>query len=260
MSVETKKPSKGLKETVKGSVNSLLGSVGFELVRRNPYEDYREYIPFHSTIAAAKQAGLSVGDYIDATSNVSGATQETFLYMKDLGVFDIPIKRVCEIGPGTGRYLEKVLQIAKPEYCEIYETAKNWETWLVKEYGVVAQPADGTSLSHTPSNSIDLVQAHKVLPGQPSLVVCRYFEEMARVVRRGGKVVFDIVTEECLDDSTLHDWWKTNAGYQHYPCLVPKQFTIDFFLRRNFSCDGSFIVPMKPGKTEVFVFNNNSNL
>jgi len=44
--------------------------------------------------------------------------------MKKLGVFDGEIERVCEIGPGTGRYLDKVLKLAKPTYCEIYETAK----------------------------------------------------------------------------------------------------------------------------------------
>jgi hypothetical protein len=59
--------------------------------------------------------------------------------------------------------------------------------------------------------------------------MCRYFEEMARVVRSGGKVVFDIVTEECMDDETLKDWRKTGAGYQHYPALMCKRLFVNIY-------------------------------
>jgi hypothetical protein len=227
-----------------------LGLVG----RSSPYTDYRNYIPFQETIAQAKKAGLSVGDYIDTKHNKSGATQETIDQMIDLGVFRNKIERICEIGPGSGRYLEKTLQVCSPAYYEIYETASDWEKWLVLTYNVIAQPTDGKTLSSTPSCSIDLVQAHKVLPGQPSLTICRYFGEMARVVRDGGKVVFDIVTESCLDDATLEKWFISESGYQHYPCLMAKQYAIDFFCKRGFSFDGSFFIPMKPGTTECLVF------
>jgi SAM-dependent methyltransferase len=258
MNTSTQTIRQTVKHQIRDRVKGVFAAFGFDLSRPNPYEDYREYIPFHSTIAAAQQSGLSVCDYMDLTFNLPGATQHTIDQLKDLGVFAHPIQRVCEIGPGTGRYLEKVLHIAQPDYCEIYETAKNWQAWLVQEYGVVAQAADGTSLSPTPSNSIDLVQAHKVLPGQPSLVICRYLEEMARIVRSNGKVIFDIVTEDCMDDHTLIAWQESGYGYQHYPCVFPKQFTIHFFERRGFSFDGSFLVPMKPGFTECFVFTKNS--
>jgi hypothetical protein len=77
---------------------------------------------------------------------------------------------------------------------------------------------------------------------------------MARVARTGGKIVFDIVTEECLDDATLKNWFATGSGYQHYPCLMPKQYTIDFLSRRGCAFVGSFFVPMEPGKTECMVF------
>ncbi len=243
-----------LKELFRKSIDSIVGIARFKLVRYEPYKDYRNYIPFQSTLKAATEAGLSVGDYIDSYTNVKGTTQKTLIHMKELGVFDDRIERFCEIGPGTGRYLEKVIQISQPDYCEIYETAKDWEAWLVQKYNVIAQPADGTSLAKTPSNSIDLIQAHKVLSGQPTLVICSYLGEMTRVVRERGKVVFDVVTEDCMDDETLHKWWASGWGYQHYPCMMPKRFVIDFFKKRNFSLGGSFILPMKPGKTECFVF------
>jgi SAM-dependent methyltransferase len=255
MKLESKRMRQQAKNLITDGLNPLFGLVKLKLVwRTGAFEDYRGYIPFSPTLATAQKAGLSIGDYIDTHFNVTGATQATLDRMKELGVFQGQIDRVCEIGPGSGRYLEKTLKACSPSYCEIYETAIDWEKYLVQTYQVVAHPTDGKSLASTPSASIDLVQAHKVMPGQPSLVMCRYFEEMARVVRTGGKIVFDIVTEECLDDTTLKVWLAAGAGYQHYPCLIPKQFAIDFFQRRGCSCDGSFLVPMEPGKTECFVF------
>ncbi len=244
-----------LKASIGKSINSSLGLLDLKLTRlKQPYTDYRDYIPFEETIAGAQEAGLSVGDYIDAKHNKPGATQDTIDQMTKLGVFEGRVERVCEIGPGSGRYLDKVLKICNPSYCEIYETATDWEQWLVQQYELIARPTDGKSLSQTPSESIDLIQAHKVMPGQPSLVMCRYFEEMARIARTGGKIVFDIVTEECLDDATLKNWLAQGRGYQHYPCLMPKQFAIDLLSRRGCDFVGSFFVPMKPGKTECMVF------
>jgi hypothetical protein len=57
-----------------------------------------------------------------------------------------------------------------------------------------------------------------------------------------------------MDDGTLKDWQKAGAGYQHYPALIGKQFVVDFFARRGCQFNGSFVVPMKPGKTDSMVF------
>jgi hypothetical protein len=246
---------KQLKGIARNSINSVLNVAGLELVGlNNRYTDYKNYIPCQKTVAAAKEKSVSVGDYIDAMSNKPGVTQETIDRMAELGVFKGKIDRICEIGPGSGRYLEKTLKHCTPSHYEIYETAEDWEKWLKKQYNVVSLPTDGKTLAHTPSDSIDLVQAHKVLPGQPSLTICQYFGEMARVVREGGKVVFDIVTEDCFDDATLARWFASGWGYQHYPCMMAKQYAIDFFGKRGFSFEGSFIIPMEPGKTECMVF------
>lgn len=243
-----------LKTFAHQSINSLLDPFGLELIRHTPYTDYRDFIPFEETLLEAKAANLSVGDYIDVRHNYPGATQDSIDQIAALGVFNGKIDRICEIGPGSGRYLEKIVKICSPDYYEIYETASKWEKYLVETYQVVAHPTDGRSLASTPSESIDLVHTHKVMPGQPSLVMCRYFEEMVRVVKTGEKIVFDIVTEECLDDDTLKDWFAAGGGYQHYPCLMPKQFAINFFSKRGCTFVGSFFVPMKPGKTECMVF------
>lgn len=92
-----------LKKQFLGSVNSLLGMAEVELVRVNRWDDPRTFLPFKATLGGAKAAGISVSDYIDAKHNVPGATQATFDQMPALGVFQRPIDRVCEIGPGSGR-------------------------------------------------------------------------------------------------------------------------------------------------------------
>lgn len=195
-----------------------------------------------------------MGDYIDTKHNKSGATQKTIDEMTRLDVFAGEIDRVCEIGPGSGRYLDKVIKITQPSHYEIYETADDWQQWLAGQYDLILRPTDGKSLAHTPSESIDLIQAHKVLSGLPFLYVTRYLMEMARVTRKGGKIVFDIATEACFDDETLNNWLTKDRGYQYYPCIIPKQFAIDFLAKSNCSLVDSFFIPMKPGKTECMVF------
>lgn len=244
-----------LRTLARSAVNSVLHVGGLEVRSlKTPYTDYRDYIPLRETIDGAARAGLSVAEYIDIHHNVPGATRTTVEQMAAHGVFDHPIDVVCEIGPGSGRYLAQTLARCRPTRYEVYETSAEWRDWLTSQYDVIIQPTDGRSLAATSTASVDLVQAHKVLPGQPSLVTCRYLEEMVRIVRPGGKIVFDIVTENCFTDEDLANWHAGGDGYQHYPCLVPRQFTIDFLARRGLTFTGSFLVPMVPGRTECMIF------
>lgn len=231
-------------------VNQVLSLAGVELIRKD--KEFQDYIPLKKTLADAEQAGMPLGDYIDMRFNVPGTTQKTIDKMAELGVFSGKVDRVCEIGPGSGRYLAKVVELCKPGYYEIYETSKDWREWLAQKYGVVSQNTDGASLSSTPSQSLDLVHTHKVLYGNPIITIGRYLLEMARVVKDGGYAVFDLVTEDCLADELLDKW--ISSGVDHAHSMTSKQFAIDFFTRRGFQYLGGFIVPMEPGVTEYFVF------
>jgi SAM-dependent methyltransferase len=245
-----------MKPTVKAralnSVNSLLGATPLELVRRG--KGFKYYLPLQSTVQAAEKAGVPLGDFIDNAYNVPGATQQTIDQMARLGVFSQGLQRVCEIGPGSGRYLDKTLQACQPAYYEIYETATDWRNWLAHKYPVTAHPADGVSLSATPSGSIDLVHSHKVFAGLPFLTTIKYFSEMARVVRPGGAIVFDIVTEECFNGQVTDNWLSSNVDWAN--SMIPRQFAIKFFAARGCSLVGSFLIPMKPGVTEYLIFRS----
>jgi hypothetical protein len=235
------------------SVNRLLSPLHVEFVRTTSgLRDHDQYIPFEETLAGAKAAGLTPGDYIDQKHNIPGATQRAVDEMRSLGVFDGAIQTVCEIGPGSGRYLCKTLEACHPAHYEIYETARPWAEYLVREYKVLFRPTDGRSLAHTPTASVNLVQAHKVFVVTPSITTCSYFLEMIRVTAPGGSLVFDCMTEPCMEPGAIERWMSWGSGY--YPCLFPRGYLLQFFESRGCSLVGTFFEPMKPGKTETFVF------
>src|ERR687895_2849819 len=96
-----------LRAMARDGVNSVLNAVGFELTRRDRGpRPFTEYLDFQQTLAGAERAGRSVGDFIDETYNQPGTTQRTIDNLAALGIFSEPIERVCEIGAGSGRYVE----------------------------------------------------------------------------------------------------------------------------------------------------------
>lgn len=201
---------------------------------------------------------LGTGDvhagFIPFESTMVEATQATIDELVRLGALHAGVAHVCEIGPGSGRYLEKVIHACKPEVYEIYETAPEWRRYLVDSYAVIGHEADGVSLHQSASDSFDLVHAHKVFPGVPFVAACRYFQEMARIAVRGGHVVFDAVTEDCLAPEVLDRWLVAEADDRVYPNVVPRQVLCDLLARLGLALVGSFRVPMKPGETECFAF------
>ncbi|MFI6938023.1 methyltransferase domain-containing protein [Streptomyces sp. NPDC050418] len=230
---------------------------GFDLVRSTDSRGgVDDFIPYEATMRAARAAGLSVGDYIDEVMNgTPGATRSTIDQLRALGVFAAAPGTVLEIGPGSGRYLDLTLKECAPSRYEIYETAGPWAEHLVAEYGVVARPAEGYSLAPTPDASIDLVLAHKVFNTLTFLGSTRYFFEMARVVRPGGRIVFDVMTESCLDPETMRAWaTKGGTGHDSYPAAMPRTACVDLFATLGCVLEAGFRAPMGVASTEVLVF------
>jgi SAM-dependent methyltransferase len=221
---------------------------------------FSEFIAFKETVKSARAAGLSVGDYIDRRHPVGGrsATAFTIDEMANFGVFDARLDRICEIGAGSGRYLEKTVGKAHPTLYEVYETSDEWRDWLIHHYdhhNVVARHCDGRTLGETDTASIALVQAHKLFPGLPFLIAVSYFQEMARVVRDGGWIVFDIMTEGCFSSDHLKEWFAENPWeWSWTPQFISKDFVRKFFADRGISFVGSFQVPLFPAVTECLVF------
>jgi hypothetical protein len=243
-------------------INKCLNPFGIKIVRNgHDWHDTKNFIPCAETIENARRNGCSVGDYIDGIMNkIPGATEATIRGMVNLGVFEKPINTIVEIGPGSGRYLEKTIAHCAPERYEIYETSAPWAAYLKKNYDVIQLPTDGRSLSSTPDNSVDLVQAHKVFSGIPSLPTFGYWKEMSRVCQTGGFVVFDILTEACLKPEILRKWIYSSIENGAYPAAIPKEIALSFFKSEHFDFKGSFFAQMGPGFTEVLVFQKLGNL
>ncbi len=240
-----------IRSLARKKLNFIIRSTGFQLLRPGEQDHIRPYQPLRRTQEAARVAGLSVGDYIDSRFQTPGATQVTIDQLEALGVFDQEIDSVCEIGPGSGRYLEKVMRRCSPDSYEIYEPDEEWCDWLVRTYAVTARESDGRCLRDTASDSVDLVHAHKVFVYLPFVVMCQYFGEMIRVARPGGQIVFDIVSENCMPDATLEKWIASGTSY---PSMLPKDFVAGFFARKHSVLRASFFAPMMPGQSKYLVF------
>lgn len=244
-------------EVVQRQSNRVLRLAGVELVPagRHNWEDQEAFIPFEATMKAAAAAGLSVGDYIDAVMNGSpGATQTTIDTLASTGVFRKKGGVVVEIGPGSGRYLEKVMKACAPSRYEIYETARSWAEYLVRTHGVIWHPTSGYSLESTPTASADLVHAHKVFNSINFMPACCLWTEMARVTRPGAFCVFDIMSERCLDPATVGKWAASGIRAGSFPTATPRAAAVDFFGENGFDLLESFLGPLGPGTTEILVF------
>ena len=249
--------TQGMLSSVKRATNFIIQPLGLEIVRkdRHDWSDTRNFIPFAETLEASRQTGMTIGDYIDTViAGTPGATENTIRNLQSIGVFSHTIETAVEIGPGSGRYLEKVVAVCAPKRYEIYETSAPWASYLAREYKVIVQPTDGRSLAATRNGSCNLVQAYKVFSSIPFLTSLRYWAEMLRVASPGGYIIFDVLTETCLGGDTINQWIESDIDNGSFPASIPRATAIEYFSRGGCDFLESFLVPIGKGYTETFVF------
>ena len=241
-----------VKALVTNGVNRAVRPLGVQVVRGWSADPaIQPFLSAKKTMAAAKRAGLSLCDYIDQYSAEPGATAATVQAMLDLAQIGDRADRVCEIGPGTGRYAEQVIAALQPATYEVYETAADWLPHLRELPHVKLMPADGRTLADTATGSVDLVHAHKVFVYIPLMATVGYLGEMARVTRPGGAVAFDIVTEGCMDEAVTEHWLAEGSTLYS---MMPRQWTVDLLDRHGLDLLGSAFAPLSGGRTELLVF------
>lgn len=234
------------------SLNVALRPLRIQVVAgTSPDPAVRGYVSARKTLAEARRARLPVGTYIDQTFARPGATPEAVRAMIDIADLQ-SCARVCEIGPGSGRYAEEVIKAFHPQAYEIYETARDWLPHLRHLPNVEIRNADGHTLGETADASVDLVHAHKVFVYLDFFATLGYLCEMARVVRPGGIVAFDLVTEPCLNDEIVLGWSRRGTIYRP----VPRDWIVEFLRRRELVLRGSHIepLPVGHGNSELLVF------
>jgi SAM-dependent methyltransferase len=156
------------------------------------------FINAADTEEAASRAALSLNEYLESredTPKKRGRRDRLIAAMEERGLLELAGKTVLEIGPGTGRYTEKILERLPSRY-EIYETAEDWAASLARRFGTtpgfVTQAANGRDLAHTPTASCDLVHAHAVFVYLSFTNLVEYLMEISRVCKIGGHVCFDL--------------------------------------------------------------------
>jgi SAM-dependent methyltransferase len=246
-----------VKDRLQVGVNGALKPFGVQLVRGFSTDPLiSPFLPARQTIKRAAAAGLSVGDYLDSYSAEPGATAETVEVMLTAsGLTEAAeVRKVLEIGPGSGRYTRRVMSALRPRTYDVYETAPDWVRYLRGEFpGLTFLPADGHTLAATGSSTVDLVHAHKLLCYIPYVTAVCYLEEMARVVRPGGTVAFDIITDDCMDTPMTKAWLAEPSRGAIYS-VAPRDWVLDFMAERELELAGSHFVPLSGGRTELLVF------
>jgi SAM-dependent methyltransferase len=239
------------KSVVAKQVNRALQPLNFQIIKGKSADPaVRPYRSARRTMGEARKAGLSVSAWIDQNHAEPGATPALVKAMLSISGLSGKCGRVCEIGPGTGRYAEEVIAALHPDAYEVYETERSWIPVLRKLPNAIIRHCEGRTLSQTPDASIDLVHAQKVFTYLPFFATAGYMAEMARVVRPGGTVAFDVATEDCLDDPTVLTWIERGTIYHPFP----KAWAVDFLQRRGLTLLGTATTPLPPGKSELLVF------
>ncbi len=232
-------------------INRALRPLGVRMVRDRSIDPaIRPTLSAKETITAARQAGLSVCDFVDAYGAEPRSSSAVVQAMLQIGALGNHVDRVCEIGPESGRYAEKVIAALGPSAYEIYAATPDWLPYLRRLPNLVERPTDGHTLAATASASVDLVHAHRVFVHTPFVTTVGYLEEMARVVRWRGVVAFEVVTESCLEGAP-GTWVSQHADI----CSVaPRAWIVDLMERRGLTLAGTHFVPFGDALTELLVF------
>lgn len=207
-----------------------------------PSGHVKEFLDPEPLIRAAEESGLPLEVYLHQEWNCREHCEEVIGRIAAFGVFEPLPERVVEIGTGTGLFAEVVLRYFAPAVYESYEPDSGWNARFARDHpAAVAQPTDGMSLGGTGDASADLVIAHRVFVYLTTLTSLLYFREMARVLRSGGHAVFDVISEDCLDELEvdLHV-----ARGNCWPNLLPKDYLIAQFDCLGFDFVGDFLRPL----------------
>jgi SAM-dependent methyltransferase len=235
-------------------LNKIVNYYGFKLVPKG-----LDYFDPETQINAAKEKGLSLCEYLESY-NVSGvgkrrdAIIESFkMHLPDVA------KTILEIGAGTGMYMEKIIENYHPKKIEVYETNLGWVKYLKGEYNsktnLVCHNADGVSLNYTKDYSVDLVFSNGVFVYLPLIQTFRYLEEMVRVCKPGGYIVFDCFTSKNFGIEIIKKWAES---IHSFPVIISDELINEFGICFNLDLRASFNVNYHESYSTYFIFQKNS--
>ncbi len=236
------------------AIQRILNSYGFMLTRTGlGYHNAR------AIVAKARVKGLSICEYLESQEKderKKGRRDRIIGHLVNSGILK-ECESVCEIGAGTGMYLEKVLDLAKTKQYEVYETDRGWVDYLKRTFGkyrnctFIFHPADGSTLKYTKANSCDLVHAHAVFVYIPILQVFEYLKEASRVCKPGGYVVFDCCLDKSFDLNVVKSWL---LGSYRFPVIIPEKLLFAFAEENSLSLVYTFNIIYGSSFVDYLVF------
>lgn len=236
--------------TIGRLVNSRLRRQGWELTRVD-----LTYIGARSIVHRAHRDGVSVREYVERMFDEKGASAAVVEEMKRAECIESK-GSICEIGPGSGRYLDAVLDLGRPTSYDIYEPAADWAAWLEKNYPVTVKPSDRRTLAPSPDDTYDLVHAHGVFVYIRLIDAFHYFEEMARVCKGSGSIVFDFFPAEDFSADVIERWLTTS---DRYPVVLPSATVREFFARRSYELVHRFDHPLGEARSTYMLFKGTNS-
>lgn len=216
------------------------------------------YFSAKDVVPKAQAAGKSLCAYLE-DENIGGVGRRRDFIIQELqqkGVFHNK-RRVIEIGAGTGMYLEKTIELAKPEQTEVYETALDWVNYLRAQYSqsgtqLICHNADGRSLKYSHDASVDLVLAHAVFVYIPMLSSMKYLVECARVLKPGGMLVFDVFSDLRFGFQTVNTWLNDRNGYV-FAVVIADSLIREFAQSHGMRIVETFDTPLHASKSTYYI-------
>lgn len=236
-----------------GKINKLISFLDLE-VSRPSSKEFR-WLDIENLERKAKENNISVADYYEKINNQEGNSKKII----DTIFNSIPepkkTDQILEIGPGTGRFLAKTLKYILPEHYQIFELDKKLAEYLVNEYTVVdnrtyEQPSK-FNLDKIKDNSIDYLFAHGVFNSAVDFYgFIHYFSDMSRVLKNGGFMAFNIISEDCLKREQFESWKNSDSTYIKF---ISNSFINQLNAQFDLQEINNFIAPYGPAVSKYVI-------
>lgn len=237
--------------TIIGLLSRVLNIWGYKVVPKG-----LGYFSAHDVVNKARQNNLSLCEYLEG-NKLGGLGKRRDLIINALQQY-LPGKltNVLEVGAGTGMFLEKIVEHYCPINYEVYETSLDWVSYLNHEYsgktGLKCHNADGSSLMGTTSESIDAVFCHGVFVYLPLITTFGYLEEMTRVAKPGGCIIFDCFLTHNFGLDILKQWQR-EPHHWTFPVAISEDLIKEFLAKFGLICFGRFDTPHVASLSTYFV-------